>query len=92
MKQHTPGPWEIVEREQDTPRIVGPDGQADVAILGTGAHTTEEEEANARLIAAAPDMLEALKYIVAWKPKDWNPETARDMATAAISKAEGRMP
>jgi hypothetical protein len=37
-------------------------------------------------------MLEALKYIVAWKPKDWNPETARDMATAAISKAEGRMP
>jgi len=49
-------------------------------------------EADARLIAAAPELLEALKYIVAWSPDGdkWNAERARDMARAAIAKAEGQ--
>lgn len=48
-------------------------------------------EANARLIAAAPDLLEAVEYIVNWSDDKgkWNPETARDLCRAAIAKATG---
>lgn len=48
-----------------------------------------EVAANARLIAAAPDLLAALEYIVAWKPLDWDAAKARGMARAAIAKAKG---
>jgi hypothetical protein len=51
--------------------------------------SVETTEANARLIAAAPDLLAALEYIVAWNPSDWSAEKARDLARAAIAKAKG---
>ena len=35
-------------------------------------------------------LLEALKYIMNWTPDKWNPETARDLARAAIAAAEGK--
>lgn len=41
------------------------------------------------LFAAAPDLLEALRYIVAWDGDDWNACQARDMALRAIAKATG---
>ena len=44
----------------------------------------------ARLIAAAPELLAALKYIAEWKPEGWSAERARDLARAAIAKAEGK--
>jgi hypothetical protein len=47
------------------------------------------QAATARLFAAAPLMLEALHYIVGWRPEGWSGETARDMALAAIALAEG---
>jgi len=34
-------------------------------------------------------LLEALKYIMNWTPDKWNPETARDLARAAIAAVEG---
>jgi hypothetical protein len=45
-------------------------------------------EANAALISAAPDLLAALEYIMAWD-SDWTVEQARTMARAAILKAKG---
>ena len=45
----------------------------------------DEQEANARLIAAAPDLLEAAKAMLA-RPEGYRPGTALD---AAIKKAEG---
>ena len=33
-------------------------------------------------------LLEALKYIMNWTPDKWNPETARDLARAAIAAVE----
>ena len=40
------------------------------------------------LIQQNAQLLEALKYIMNWTPDKWNPETARDLARAAISAVE----
>lgn len=56
MSEWTPGPWEAVnERDVDTA-----DGKC-IAIMGVGV---DEFEANAHLIAAAPDLYEALEKIL----------------------------
>ena len=69
--KHTPGPWSTWEFE---PRAiaVGPDagGLAVAEIVSTNAHgittaqTEERGAANARLIAAAPDLLHALRLML----------------------------
>jgi hypothetical protein len=48
---------------------------------------TPECEANARLIAAAPDLLEALKNVIRGVPDTWDGVIK---ARAAINKAEGK--
>ena len=48
--QHTPGPWTV-----DNQYIHGPDGIRFLAVAGDGAG-----QANARLIASAPDLLNLL--------------------------------
>jgi hypothetical protein len=48
----------------------------------------EAREANARLMAAAPDLLQQLKFLVRWV-EDKHPEEAMAYARAAIAKAEG---
>jgi hypothetical protein len=59
MNKHTAGPWNVDQLE---------DGMARVQIPGAGTAIVKgyDSEENARLIAAAPDMLEALRQIV-WK-------------------------
>ena len=52
---HTPGPWTV-----DDISIHGPDGW-NVANAACRSRTSETQEANARLIAAAPDLLDALR-------------------------------
>lgn len=57
MAEHTPGPWKA---EYDL--VEGPDGAyVAKAIIGV---PREEYLANARLIAAAPDLLEALENVL----------------------------
>lgn len=58
MSKHTPGPWKAVPTAFGPIDIVVSDGRDIVTVYGGG---TGNKEANARLIAAAPDMLEALK-------------------------------
>ncbi len=56
---HTPGPWKVsVDRET----IVDANGYyvSKVARIGN----TKENQANARLIAAAPALLEAVEYLI----------------------------
>jgi len=54
----------------------------------TDSFDLEEEIDNLREQNA--QLLEALKYIMNWTPDKWNPETARDLARAAIAAAEGK--
>jgi len=71
--KHTPGPWYV--RTNRHPETDGrpwgwldakPPGSGQNAIPGVSVTWTrgERSEANARLIAAAPDMLEKLQYAV----------------------------
>ena len=64
MNKHTPGPW-FYETGNTEALIVERDGTT-VAELQTTYQTTAHRslEANARLIAAAPDLLAALKGIL----------------------------
>ena len=88
--KHTPGPWtiggELISKQGTAIEIASvwrnthPDRSAD-------APDPDTADANSRLIAAAPDLLAALEYIVGWNPTDWKAEEARDLARAAIAKA-----
>ena len=94
MSKHTPGPWTVVSEGMVSPKVVGANGFGicHTTYAPTGA------EANARLIAAAPELLEALRMFVVWyglrdkhdtllPPKMQEAELAQAMR--AIAKAEG---
>ena len=67
MNKHTPRPWRTIESINTTMRtVVGPDfpGQgyiADVNLCRTNDAQDVDGEANARLIAAAPELLQLVK-------------------------------
>ena len=67
MSKQTPGPWRTIESTNTTMRtVVGPDfpGQgyiADVNLCRTNDAQDVDGEANARLIAAAPELLQLVK-------------------------------
>lgn len=90
MSVHTPGPWMVlpsVDRGQFC-ILTALGNRIDVAVTYGFEHTPRE--ANARLIAAAPDLLEALKYAICALEvcgKDFDYTLSR--ANAAISKATG---
>ena len=93
MAEHTPGPWNVgpthLESEGKTwltfsyqTHIVAPNGLTDLAIVEVGE---DEGIANACLIAAAPDLLAALKSfgVLSCTP-EWD-----EMRRRAIARAEG---
>lgn len=62
---HTPGPWQVKPNSVGGP-AVGPEGSvvADIRTYGgphVGGRQHPQTDANARLVAAAPDLLEALR-------------------------------
>lgn len=101
--KHTPGPWivRVLERgdvarhpkgyktivDLDQPNGIGQRSAGTLIVFG------DEGEANARLIAAAPEMLEALKAMADFASNQLSPEgrlNALGKMDAAIRKAEGR--
>jgi hypothetical protein len=84
----TPGPWRVVDGDFVYALNDAGHNRFSVSVAKYG-NPRSEQQANAHLIAAAPDMAEALAYIVAWNGTDWNPDKARDMARAALAKARG---
>jgi len=104
MSAHTPGPWAVRLREGRVGErlqlaIVAPRHGELYQLAVLSCVSLDEGDANARLIAAAPELLAALRGIVdaedaymretGIKPDD--PITdALGPARAAIAKAEGR--
>jgi len=83
--KHTKGPWEV-----------GSDAAREnlIPVFGAGklvAHTahTRQGYVDARLIAAAPDLLDALTDLVGGMGKEGNLYADLDKARAAIAKALG---
>jgi hypothetical protein len=84
VSDYTPGPWSL----EDSDHIHGPGGYHVTSLIARGA--------DARLIAAAPDLLEALEQLInatdtydrpiAWAWGDGEPLT---QAREAIAKATG---
>lgn len=99
---HTPGPWKIDPKTST--RIVGA-GDRGIASAGgyfnnqDSAAVYAENEANARLISAAPDLLAAARALFdaphydhfATRLNDAE-MAALDALRAAVAKAEGRTP
>lgn len=109
MSAHTPGPWRPnfhhTHRDGGRTYAMVDDGKSIVPLaavtLGVEGCSEDEGRANARLIAAAPDMLAALRATVAGDDASLaeldklgvprNPENSRltELCRAAIRKAEG---
>lgn len=90
MSAHTPGPWK--QHLVDETLIVAND-QAAIASTSVEYFWAETAEANARLIAAAPELLElALQYIsdLRHPMSDDSRQRRIERAEAVITKAGGR--
>lgn len=93
MSAHTPGPWEAhAFHQNDTvtgaeyvqvAHVFGPTG-------GLPLKAEAERHANAALIAAAPDLLEALEAIS--RAGTLNDQSVIDQMRDAIAKAKGGTP
>ena len=96
QQRYTPGPWRA--KGQEVKGVMG----VGVAFCGeSSTHGSDgsyrvgpkEAESNARLTAAAPELLEALEDLVHQVDRDNKPEWLDlDEAKAAIAKAYGETP
>ena len=96
--QHTPGPWKIDHFNTSTGcyQISGHEQVLNLAFVqdySDEGDSDQEAKANARLIAAAPDLLEALKDLIASASptEKEHPRmfAAWQQARAALTKAKG---
>jgi hypothetical protein len=87
MSKHTPGPWKTVSAYADIE--VRTDSDALVAVV---TPVRCESAENARLIAAAPDMLAALDFLNQCStPMTGQQEECWILVRAALAKARGEL-
>lgn len=103
----TPGPWVVLGNSVGGPAIYTADGKSCIASVRTvgGVHVGgpqhPETDANAHLLAAAPDLLEALQMFARYEAEAERGDDVSMMITyaelrkaahAAIAKATGSQP
>lgn len=84
-QKHTPGPWEIFG--SSTLNITGKAMAKGRKVCSINA-TQDEDRANAALIAAAPEMLEALERVFRDLPANYD-GPMMEQVESAIKKAKG---
>ena len=94
MNKYTPGPWTASEGSpSDVWHVDMPDRQFSITVARGDEDwdmSVEEVQANARLIAAAPDLLDALQGMITAFDADLHDlMIAKLVAMAAITKATG---
>ena len=104
MSKHTKGPWHVVLSDNATPHIMHEnahdmsdisDISSRVCVMPAEITYSYNSLANAKLIAAAPELLEALEIMVEFVANVHAGKTNRicyaalDAARAAIAKAKG---
>lgn len=98
MSAHTPGPWKA--HFEEAYFVTGPDlGRVAMMMHLKGPHgmggrrSGDESAANARLIAAAPRMFDALQRYLSWSDpvlcRDTELNAIREEMRAAVSEATG---
>jgi len=89
--KHTPGPWKcgqyLGQLSWFVHMDVGDRGRGMEIVEGVAGLTDEQRLANARLIAAAPDLLEALQHLLVAHGEQL--DYAFQQAQEAIAKATG---
>ncbi len=100
----TPGPWRSMEASPYHANVVKDLSLGYVKIIATLMEHREHDVANARLIAAAPELYRAVKLLLSavdhlagplgqgWQSQDASAEgqDACDFAERALAKAEGK--
>jgi hypothetical protein len=98
MNAHTPGPW-LIETDRESGGFVILGDDYEVAVVTPPDDDSEaigSAEADAVLIAAAPELLDACKRLLTFNEElavDVGVSThypSAELARAAIAKAEGR--
>jgi len=95
MSDHTPGPWICQHTAKIRPhkdsKIFGIYANGGSGrIVAYGPAWTEEEQANARVLAAAPEMLDMLHRFVDKAADKWaDIELIQDDAEALLAKIKG---
>ena len=85
---HTPGPWTIeVDHSCDAPEFIRAQLDGEMFDIATLSNETGSVVSNARLIAAAPDLLAALQLVYANAGE--SPEWIRSRIAPAIARATG---
>ena len=93
MSGYTPGPWRVGSPGMGAGKVCTVEGRR---IVGEASWYCEQAEANARLMAAAPDLLAACKDTLDyWETTgfadcDEGCDCIVDQMRAAIAKAEGK--
>lgn len=104
MNKHTPGPWHVILSDNATPHVTHEHGSdfTDISDVSSRVCVMPAEItygynslANARLIAAAPELLEALEemlhsFMCTQNPNDYPSDAPCNKARAAITKAKGK--
>ena len=83
MSDHTPGPWEAL-KDSDANCVATISGAWTVVSIGADPNKFDVES-DARLIAAAPEMLKALEYLLTRLDDIVDERIAQE----AIAKAKG---
>jgi hypothetical protein len=88
---HTSGAWYAVKLDASPDHAWAIDSElVEIARLSEWPDHQAEAEANARLIAAAPELLEALKGLLEVTEENYDNRHEVEAALHAIAKAEGR--
>lgn len=92
MSKHTPGPWQVVEHSwSDTGIYSDKHHIAHLSIEGVATESNQSQleasmDANAKLIAAAPELLNAVRFLLSNPDNRISPADI-EAANAAIAKA-----
>lgn len=76
--RHTPGPWSLTIHPHD--KGIFEIKKIDLQLVDSLAIDTAEQAANARLIAAAPEMFELLNEFINGEDIEWNADYLEDFA------------
>jgi hypothetical protein len=92
--KHTPGPWHRGTSNYGSPFLVAREETGFVVAEACNRHHSEEAEANARLMAAAPELLKLAEEVAKLNPLQERigpgmMATLLEMANSAIAKATG---